>query len=111
MSIGAEQSTSEMIRDALRAAASSLPGSVEACEFAIDFDEDLEMHIARVAMILDSDQWGPDAEAACQAASDVAWNVLSPLGVIPDVLCRTRPEHQAVRDTETWISVAANGNC
>jgi hypothetical protein len=90
--------------DALRSMA--LPDGLTACELLIDFDDTTERVIAHVALILKQDSWNEDAVKACEAARAKTWDALEPFDVVPNLLCRTRAEHAAFKETEPqWIPV------
>ena len=79
-----------------------LPAGVSACEYQLAFDSDISMPILRVAMILDSIEWDERAMQACAAGTDAAWDMLTPYGYVPDVICRTQAEQDDARSEEKW---------
>ena len=105
------QTNSGQVRSALLGITTRLPKSVHACVFNLVEDPDLDAEVAIVVMILGFEQWTDEADRACAAASDLAWEALNPLGIIADVICRTQVEHDAVRQGETWTSLDDNCDC
>jgi hypothetical protein len=85
------------------------PG-LTACALIMGFDEATEQVVAHVALVLAFDAWSEDALAACENARSAAWASLSPLDVVPNLLCRLVKEHQALSQTETeWFEI--RGSC
>ncbi len=77
-----------------------------ACGLILTYDEDADEQIANVALVLDNDEWDDNATLACNAARSAAWDVLSPLNVIPSLLFRTRSEHEEFSKSEPpWLAI------
>lgn len=90
---------------ALRSA--SFPAGVTACDLIVDFDESTESYVANVALVLDQDVWNDATLSTYEHARTVAWEALSPLDVIPNLLCRTREEHARLKLSEpAWEPIA-----
>jgi hypothetical protein len=84
-----------------------MPTGLTACALIMGFDAETEQAVAHVALILAFDEWTPDALNACELANSAAWDALAPLDVVPNLLCRTRPEHEALRGSEPqWLPIA-----
>jgi hypothetical protein len=99
--------------DEVLAALRSMPPQPDlvACGLILTYDEDADEQIANVALVLDYDQWDDNATQACNAARSAAWIALSPLNVIPSLLCRTRAEHEEFSKSEPpWLAIA-DGHC
>lgn len=105
MSIAEVEHMSTAVRAALRSIVDELPSTARACAFNLVYDADLESDVAIVVIILTYDEWDAATSEASAQASDLAWSALSPLGVIADVICRTQAEHDAVRDSEQWVTL------
>lgn len=97
------------VLDALR----SIPPQTDlaACGLILTYDEDADEQIANVALVLSYETWTEDATRACDAARASAWTALAPLNVIPNLLCRTRAEHEEFSKTEPqWLPIR-DGDC
>jgi hypothetical protein len=82
-----------------------------ACGLILTYDEDADEQIANVALVLDYEAWTQGATQACEAARTSAWAALAPLNVIPNLLCRTRAEHEEFSKSEPqWLPIA-DGDC
>jgi hypothetical protein len=87
-----------------------VPDGLTACAVIMDFDEDTAQAVAHVALILDFDEWTAEAVASCELANSAAWDALSPLGVVPNLLCRLHSEHVALQVSEpAWLPIADVG--
>jgi hypothetical protein len=98
----------ELVVDALQSMV--LASGLTACALIMGFDEATEQVVAHVALVLAFDAWSEDALSACENARSVAWASLSPLDVVPNLLCRLAKEHQALSQTEPeWRKIS--GSC
>ena len=87
-----------------------IPAGLTACALIMGYDAETEQAVAHVALILAFDEWTEDAIAACELANSSAWDALAPLDVVPNLLCRIRPEHEALQPLEPeWLPVADAG--
>jgi hypothetical protein len=88
-----------------------LQSDLVACGLILTYDEDADEQIANVALVLDYAEWDEKATQACNVARSSAWDALSPLSVIPSLLCRTRAEHEEFSKSEPpWLAIA-DGDC
>ncbi len=79
---------------------------VRACEYILTYDDKFNEYVANVALILDEDDWNEAASLACEAARAAAWEALSPLAVVPNLLCRTVHEHAELKVREpVWMPI------
>lgn len=79
---------------------------VRACEFILTYDVKFDECVANVALILDEAEWNEAASLACESARAAAWEALSPLGVVPNLLCRTASEHADLKRREpVWTPI------
>jgi hypothetical protein len=79
---------------------------VRACEFILTYDDKFDECVANVALILDEAEWNEAASLACESARAAAWEALSPLGVVPNLLCRTASEHADLKQREpVWTPI------
>ena len=86
---------------------------VHACEFILTYDDKFDECVANVALILDEAEWNEAASLACESARAAAWEALSPLGVVPNLLCRTAREHADLKVREpVWTPIDPSSlNC
>ncbi len=88
----------------------AIPQGLTACALIMGYDSETEQAVAHVALILAFEEWTTDAIAACEQANSAAWDALAPLDVVPNLLCRIRPEHEAVKGLEpNWLPIADAG--
>jgi hypothetical protein len=92
------------VADALKLA--RLPSRARADAFLLEWDDEKDVLIARIAVILDFESWDAAADQVCVQASSAAWQALAPLGVFADVICRTVVEHDSRRGSAHWIPVS-----
>jgi hypothetical protein len=98
----------ELVVAALRSMV--LAPGLTACALIMGFDEATEQVIAHVALVLSFDAWSEEALTACENARSSAWASLSPIDVVPNLLCRLVKEHQVLSQTEPeWREIS--GSC
>jgi hypothetical protein len=95
--------------EALRAAV--MPDKLTLFGVIMGYDDDTEQVVAHVALVLDYGEWTPEAIEACESASSAAWLALSPLEVVPNLLFRTRAEHEQFRKSEPGWILVSNVDC
>ena len=87
-----------------------IPAGLNACALIMGYDAETEQAIAHVALILAFDEWTDEAVASCELANAAAWDALAPLDVVPNLLCRIRPEHAELQGLEpNWLPIADAG--
>ena len=77
-----------------------------ACGLILTYDDEADEQIANVALVLNNAEWSDAATEAFDQARASAWAALSPLNVIPMLLCRTRAEHTEFSKSEPHWSRA-----
>jgi hypothetical protein len=85
------------------------PG-LTACGLIIGFDEATDQVVAHVALVLNFEVWSEAALSACDRACSAAWIALSPLDIVPNLLCRLAEEHKILKVSEPeWREIS--GGC
>lgn len=85
---------------------------VRACELILTYDDKFDECLANVVLILNEAEWNEAASLACEAARAAAWEALSPLSVVPNLLFRTAGEHAELKGREpVWTAIDSSVDC
>jgi hypothetical protein len=98
-----------MTREDLAAQVPAVLGSISfdpdmrSCMFRVKWLEDFQTFQVEVILVLDYEIWTDDTADACARASNLVWEVLAPLGVVVDPVCRSSAEHEEIADDADWV--------
>jgi hypothetical protein len=81
----------------------SFDPDMRSCMFRVKWLEDFQTFQVEVILVLDYQTWTDETADACARASHLVWEVLAPLGVVVDPVCRSNAEHEEIADDADWV--------